>query len=367
VIPIQNTPAFTGVQSVSEPLGHDGPALATCLGGISGIDRNDMHASFFRFAVQVLQERTPAHVSHAFGQVGTSESFDVESFVSNQVKSVAQISCKLAVKIRALISNLSMNAGDSISRSMSRVASTLFSRKNLLRSSERFLSASKVSRVFDRLPAAEDGEFLEAQINTGCFGNGPFGRSISNIANDSNVPPVFARLVPYFHVAHFPAHETVLTKAYATHLGDTHVARSALALGGLDRGTADAKRVISTPRSKPRMTWSLPRFYATKKRLVRTVKSLECRALSVNGDGLEFLFVAKIGQVAALIDVRNAFAPALPGTHTLLQGRVVDLATLPLPPMQLGSLLRKRSQWECKRPNHLELLPIAQDGTSTNF
>ncbi len=81
MITIQHTPAGARMNAITEPFRYKLTALTTCLRSVPGVDCDEVHASFFRFACKSLQKQTPGYVRHALRQSGASKPLDIQIFV----------------------------------------------------------------------------------------------------------------------------------------------------------------------------------------------------------------------------------------------------------------------------------------------
>ena len=174
------------------------PALAQCLRygcaartpltGAGRVYLDQFSPSFFRFVRELGKETAPSGVINRLGQHPASQSLDIQILDRNQVVVVDQLAGKPVMKIRPLVSDMSVHPLESADCLPSPVASLLPAGYLPLSTPEIGLSLSVVAGVLDNRAVAQDREALQPNINSGDFsGIGQWLRDF-NLDTEAGVP-----------------------------------------------------------------------------------------------------------------------------------------------------------------------------------
>lgn len=361
MIPSHSQPAHRArVLSLRERLRLDVPATGTRAGRASGIHGDHVHASFFRFAVQDRQELSPADIVDGLREHAAREALHVQVFVRDQVEPLDQRLRGLPVEVQPLIANMLVGTGKSLASTPTGVRSALLCRERSLSTSECVVSSLVEPRVGDLLSACKRSEGCETKIDAShaVRTNGTLRRCLSNITGELDEPSL-PRVLKKCHFSKRSDCESMMSKSKATELRYLDkTARSCLWTEDDVAATSwKSERAVAVTRTKSWKARDLSRLATTEEGLVRTGESPEGILLDRNRYRKEFHLLPKICQLPALLSEANGSALSPPSFTSLMQGRVVDLATLTQPALEFGALA-------CAKP-HRKLKRSSQDNDHT--
>ena len=352
MITVQNTPALAGMHSITESLRHVRPALATCLRGISGVDRDHVHASFFRFAVQVMDERTPGHVGHALCQSGAGEPLDVEIFVRDEIKARTQVGGQFAMEVESPVADAFVLSRNRFPCSSSTIATTRLPGQSALRSTQAFLSLPKVPRVVDGLAIAEYGKLLESEIDTRHPVDDPLLWGFSHVAGNADEPSA-SHITANLDILDFATHLPMNLESNPSELGHADVA--GVSFARLDRDVPESKRIETVTGTKAWKARCIAGFDPAEECLKSALETTKCRTGHLDRDAIVSAGIIRISefcQVAALVDVADGLTSHAPRVSPLLQGGVVEGAAQDAPFLEGPSLFGGRTHYELECADH---------------
>lgn len=325
----------------------------------SGIHRDRVHASFFRFALQDRDELGPADIVDGLRETTSRKAADVQVFERDQVESTHERQCRLAVKVQSLVADMLVRSRDTLSSPSMRSRSTFFGRQRSLCSSEAVLSAAIEPRVRDLLAARKRREGRQTEVDPGCSidTHRSLRWSVSKIADDLHEPPA-SRVAADRDVTNCSFHETVLLEADAAEPWHVNVSAATLVRRRLDDDAADPKRIVSVARAEAREAGLLALALATmEERLVRPFETTKCRSLNLYRYYTPVALLTKFSKFSTLGNVRDRLAVRLPCLDPLLKRRVVERTTLIPPPLERRALMREPSKRKTVRMDHSKSLP----------
>ena len=163
-------------------------ASATHLGSVLRVNRDQRNTSFFRFALQYLEELRPSHIMHRLCKVVTGYAPDVEGFMSYQSVALCQLARYFVVEVSPLVGHLLMELCYTLASFTATLRALVLPGERTLRPPKLFLGLPVVARRLHKCTIRGCKEALQSEVYpdsrtfSGCFG------SISDLAHKYRVP-----------------------------------------------------------------------------------------------------------------------------------------------------------------------------------
>ncbi len=129
------------------------------------INLHQLPTSVLSFVGQRFDESSPSGIIDTFGKHATCQSFNIQILDRDQTKHQHQPGCQLVMKVRALVSDVSVRSLQFTYSLAPTVAAALATCHLALRSAQLGLCMPKVTRVFNLCAVRQGSELFEANVH----------------------------------------------------------------------------------------------------------------------------------------------------------------------------------------------------------
>lgn len=327
----------TVVDPDAEVFRHRLAAAGTALRRATGVHRDYMLASFFRFAGDAVQEDAPSRVIDTARTDAARQPGDAQVLVSYDITSTNKRPGQLPSMIAAAIVVSSIRLRHLHAGTLTALTATLSTCQNALQTGKLRGGSSRVARVFNDLAVRCDRKRTEPHVNADKSTRLDLLGRCPDVALEAH-EPLARQLASHRRARH-------ATTQWSVHVGLDLETLSQLQPASLQwcKAPRYSKRVVPPLISIARESWFLPRPGAPEKVLECAIDPAQCRPLHLTWyRASNLVAAAPLGSLFALVVVSEQDALFPPSVFTLVQCRVVEFAALREPQLQHCNL---RSGW----------------------